>query len=157
MASFQRKFHISHALRMIISKHENTLLAKNKTLLEKQLEKQSQILKQTAICEDDVIAYEHNRNKQATKSTHTQPPINMLEIMNRACHFYETMWDMKTRKLRVLRNTKDRSIIRNDIKYVKDKIDKLVEEMTLLIDCQERTASLQTNSFLDDYIDKFIQ
>jgi len=144
-------FYISRGLENIISKCNNILNEESKQLFEKQLKKQSQILQKNVICEYDVFVYERNKKDKKEITSH----IDILEILNRACNVYEHMWNIKTSKLRRLQNAEERSIIRNEIKYIKIKIDNIVEEMTLLIHVQ--LPNIIQGSLLDDYIDKFIQ
>ena len=155
MTSRVRKFYISHHLEIIISKYKNKLIEKNQALLEKQIKKQSQTLQKYAICENDVLVYEHHSEVKSEMIS----PVDLLEVLNRACNFYETMWDVKTSKLRTLHNAEERSIIRNEIKYVKMNIDKLVEDMILLMTpCQEQsTTQGSLVSLLDTYIEKYVQ
>ena len=145
MSTMPRKFYISRSLENILSKCNNLLYEENKLLLEKKLKKQSQILQKNTITEDDIRYYEsHCIHKKEINS-----PVDTLEIMNRACNFYENMWNIKTSKLRVLRNSEYRSIAQREIRYIKMKIDKLVEEMTLI-------AHLQ-NNVLNNYVAIFMR
>ena len=141
-----RKFYISRGLENILSKCKNLLNEENKSLLEKQLKKQSQILQKNTTTEDDIKYYEaHCINKKEINS-----PMEILEIMNRACNFYEVMWNIKTSKLRTLRNPEERSMFQGEIRYVKMKIDKLVEEMTLIIYLKNNTINNYVSGFMND-------
>lgn len=146
MASSPRKFYISRGLENILSKYNNLLHEENKPLLEKQLEKQSQILQKNTTTEDDIKYYEvHCIRKKEINS-----PTDILEIMNRACNFYEVMWNIKTSKLRVLRSSEERSILQGEIRYIKTKLDKLVEEMTLIIHFQNNIINNYVAIFMSD-------
>ena len=146
MSSSPRKFYISRGLENILSKCNNLLHEENKPLLEKQLKKQSQILQKNTTTKDDINYYEaHCIHKKEINS-----PTNVLEIMNRACNFYEVMWNIKTSKLRVLRSSEERSILQGEIRYIKMKIDKLVEEMTLIVHLQNNVLNNYVAIFMSD-------
>lgn len=146
MATSSQKFYISRSLENILSKCNNLLNEENKSLLEKQLKKQSQILQKNTTTEDDIKYYEaHCIRKKEINS-----PTDILEIMNRACNFYENMWNIKTSKLRVLRSSEERSILQGEIRYIKMKIDKLVEEMTLITHLETTTLNNYVAIFMSD-------
>ena len=141
-----QKFYISRGLENILSKCNNLLNEESKSLLEKQLKKQSQILQKYVVSEENIRSYEaYCIHKKEINS-----PVDILEIMNRACNFYENMWNIKTKKLRVLRGSQDRSIIQGEIRYIKMKIDKLVEEMTLITHLQTTTLNNYVGIFMNE-------
>ena len=141
-----QKFYISRGLENILSKCNNLLNEESKSLLEKQLKKQSQILQKYVVSEENIRSYEaYCIHKKEINS-----PVDILEIMNRACNFYENMWNIKTKKLKVLRGPQDRSIIQGEIRYIKTKIDKLVEEMTLITHLQTTTLNNYVGIFMNE-------
>lgn len=146
MVTSSRKFYISRSLENILSKCNNLLNEENKSLLEKQLKKQSQILQKCVVSEENIRSYEaYCIHKKEINS-----PTDILEIMNRACNFYEVMWNIKTSKLRAFRSSEGRSILQGEIRYIKMKIDKLVEEMTLITHLQTTTLNNYVGIFMNE-------
>ena len=148
MTSSPRKFYISRSLENILSKCNNNLNKECKTLLDEQLKNQSQMLQKYVVSEEDIRSYE----AYCIKKKEITSAVDILEIMNRACNFYENMWNIKTKKLRVLRSSEERSITQGEILYIKMKIDKLVEEMTLIAHLQSNTLNNYVGIFMNDQI-----
>ena len=146
MTIMSQKFYISRSLENILSKCNNNLNQESKTLLDKQLKRQSQMLQKYVVSEENIRSYEaYCIHKKEINSS-----VDVLELMNRACNFYENMWNIKTKKLRVLRSSEERSIAQREIRYIKMKIDKLVEEMTLIAHLQNNTLNNYVGIFMRD-------
>ena len=146
MTIMSQKFYISRSLENILSKCNNNLNQESKTLLDKQLKRQSQMLQKYVVSEENIRSYEaYCIHKKEINSS-----VDVLELMNRACNFYENMWNIKTSKLRVLRSSEERSIAQREIRYIKMKIDKLVEEMTLIAHLQNNTLNNYVGIFMRD-------
>ena len=146
MTIMSQKFYISRSLENILSKCNNNLNQESKNLLDKQLKRQSQMLQKYVVSEENIRSYEaYCIHKKEINSS-----VDVLELMNRACNFYENMWNIKTSKLRVLRSSEERSIAQREIRYIKMKIDKLVEEMTLIAHLQNNTLNNYVGIFMRD-------